>query len=71
MDDLTGPIILIVIVAVFLLFYFLPFVVALSRGHQDTAAIFVLTLLLGCTFMGWVIALVWSFTAVERRDSRR
>jgi hypothetical protein len=47
--------------------YFLPWVVALTRGHQNTAAIFVLTLFLGWSFLGWVIALVWSFTEVKRR----
>ena len=50
-----------------LLFYFLPVVIAVVRGHQNTAAIFILTLLLGWTFLGWVAALVWSFTAVDRR----
>ena len=49
-----------------LLFYFLPAVIAGMRGHQNTAAIFILTLLLGWTFIGWAVALVWSFTAVER-----
>lgn len=54
-----------------LLAYFLPVFVAGMRGHQNTAAIAVLTILLGWTFLGWAIALVWSFTAVERRRSER
>ena len=54
-------------VVVGLLVYFLPVVIAVVRGHQNTAAIFILTLLLGWTFLGWVAALVWSFTAVDRR----
>lgn len=53
-----------------LLFYFLPAFVAGLRGHQDTPAIFILTLLLGWTFLGWVAALVWSFTEVKRDRGR-
>ncbi len=57
---------LICIGLVALLLYFLPAFIAGMRGHQNTAAIFVLTLLLGWTFLGWTAALVWSFTAVDR-----
>jgi hypothetical protein len=45
----------------------LPTIVAGQRGHQNTAAIAVLNLLLGWTFIVWVIALVWAMTAVDRR----
>ncbi|MGI9229089.1 MAG: superinfection immunity protein [Gammaproteobacteria bacterium] len=51
-------------VVLLVLFYFLPFIIAINRGHHNTAAIFVLNLFLGWTFLGWVVALVWSFTAV-------
>jgi ABC-type transport system involved in cytochrome c biogenesis permease component len=50
-----------------LLFYFLPWLIALIRGHHDTSAIFFLTLLLGWTGLFWIIALVWSLTHVRRR----
>ena len=46
--------------------YFLPAIVAACRGHQNTAAIFILDLLLGWSFVGWVVALVWAFTEVRR-----
>jgi Superinfection immunity protein len=49
----------------FLLFgtlYFLPFLVADRRRHRNAGAIFVLTLCLGWTFLGWVAALIWAFT---------
>ena len=42
--------------------YFLPFIVALWRSHRQSAAIFVLNLLLGWTFIGWAVALVWAVT---------
>ena len=44
--------------------YFLPSIVAFSRGHHNAVAITILNLFLGWTFLGWVIALVWSATAV-------
>lgn len=50
-----------------LLLYFMPWLIALIRGHHDTTAIFFLNLLLGWTFIGWVIAFIWSLTSVRRR----
>jgi hypothetical protein len=44
--------------------YFLPSIVAGVRGHQSTAAIFVLNMLLGWTMIGWIVALIWSLSAV-------
>lgn len=49
--------------------YLLPAVIACLRGHHNSAAISVFTVLLGWTFLGWVIALVWSLTAVDERRS--
>jgi cytochrome c biogenesis protein CcdA len=45
--------------------YFLPTIVAASRGHHNRSAIFMLNLLTGWTFVGWVAAFVWSYTAVR------
>lgn len=55
---------LIVIIAVVLL-YFLPAIVAQQRGHHNTGAILLLNVLLGWTVLGWIVALVWSATAVR------
>lgn len=44
-------------------FYFLPGIVASQRRHKNRGAIFALTLFLGWTFLGWVIALIWALTA--------
>ena len=44
---------------------FLPSIIAFARRHQNRAAILVLNIFLGWTFVGWVIALVWAFTAVR------
>jgi hypothetical protein len=51
------------------LVYFIPMYVSYYRGHPNAMAIFPLNLLLGWTFTGWVVALVWALTAVPRRES--
>jgi hypothetical protein len=51
------------------LVYFLPTVIALARGHHNGFAIFLTNLLLGWTMIGWLVALIWSVTAVARRVS--
>ena len=51
------------------LVYFLPTVIALARGHHNGFAIFLTNLLLGWTFIGWLVGLIWSCTAIHRRVS--
>lgn len=53
---------------VILFFYFLPTLVAVFRQHHNTFAIFLLNLLLGWTALGWIIALIWSVTMVQKRQ---
>ena len=43
--------------------YFLPAIVAACRHHHNQLAIFALNLLLGWTFGGWVIAMIWACMA--------
>ena len=52
---------------VVLVLYLLPALVASQRRHVNRTAIFILNLLLGWTFIGWIIALVWSFTAATEK----
>ena len=49
-----------------LLVYLIPSVVAFSRGHPNAVAICAVNILLGWFFIGWVVALIWSFTAIDR-----
>jgi hypothetical protein len=58
-------------VYVLIFFYLLPAIVAAVRRHHNENAIFILNVLLGWTFVGWVVALVWSATRVEPRNSYR
>jgi RsiW-degrading membrane proteinase PrsW (M82 family) len=43
--------------------YFLPVIIAKSRHHHQTGAIFVVDLFLGWTLLGWVVALAWACSA--------
>ena len=64
MDFLTVGIFLFLIGSLLLTIavWLAPIMVAARRQHKNTAAISILTLLAGWTFIGWIIALVWSFT---------
>lgn len=44
----------------FLFIYSIPTMLALQK--KNVLAIFALNLFLGWTFLGWVIALIWSLT---------
>jgi hypothetical protein len=53
----------IVILGIAFVVYFLPSFIAGLRDHRQNGAIFIVNLFLGWTFIGWVIALAWSFTS--------
>ncbi len=50
-----------------LVVYFLPAVIAVNYRVRRSGAITVMNLLLGWTFIGWALALVWSIAEVESR----
>jgi hypothetical protein len=52
------------------LVYFLPAIIAVDRGHHNSTAIGLFNFFLGWTFLGWVIALVWSATAIRPAHCR-
>ena len=55
---------------ILLVCYFIPAIVASCRHHNATGAIIVLNIVLGWTFIGWVIALVWASTNDLRKEPR-
>jgi hypothetical protein len=55
-----------IILAILVLLYFMPFLVAAGRDHHNAGAIGVTNLFLGWTGLGWVIALIWASTVVRR-----
>lgn len=68
-DELRKPFGGLLCIGLVILFvYLLPTTIAMIRGHHNTFAIMLLNVLLGWTFVGWVVSLVWSVTAIERRD---
>ena len=58
MDALIG----LAMLGLVILVYFLPSIVAWDKGRANLTAIAILNLLLGWTFVGWVVALVWALT---------
>lgn len=46
--------------------YFYPTTIARRRQKRNADAILVLNLFLGWTFVGWVIALVWSLAIDDK-----
>jgi hypothetical protein len=57
-----NAILVIVFIVLGLLLYFAPSIVAKERKHPNATAIFVLNLFLGWSVIGWVGAIVWSYT---------
>ncbi len=49
--------------------YFLPGIIGSARTHHNRLAIWVLNLFLGWTAIGWIVALVWAFTAVRPQST--
>lgn len=50
------------LVIILALIYIAPIIVARVREHPQYGAIAALNILLGWTFVGWVLSLVWALT---------
>lgn len=46
--------------------YFIPAVNAYSKKKRNAGAVLALNLFLGWTFIGWIVALVWSISNDEK-----
>ena len=62
-DDNTGFQTVLVMLA---LLYFIPSIVAYKRQHHNRSAIIGLNIMLGWSVLGWIAALVWALTVVEK-----
>ncbi|HEF0063491.1 MULTISPECIES: superinfection immunity protein [Citrobacter] len=49
--------------AVLLVLYLIPSVIAYRRWHRNFKPIFALNIFLGWTFLGWLVCLVWSLSS--------
>lgn len=61
-EFLFGSFVGIIVFLTLLSLYFLPTIIALIRRQPNALAIFLLNFFLGWSFIGWVVALVWSVT---------
>ncbi len=50
--------------------YFIPTFVAYDRKMKNKESVLWLNLLLGWTFIGWVVALIWSLIKSESNESK-
>jgi len=57
---------LLVVIVVLLFFYFIPWLVSASRHHHNQGGIFLLNLLVGWTFIGWLAALIMACGEVKK-----
>lgn len=65
----TGPDVYTVVFL--LMLYVIPTVNAFGRLHHNKYAILLTNLFLGWTIIGWVVALIWSATAVRKDEAYR
>jgi hypothetical protein len=64
-------IVIIVILSLFSLsIYFTPVIIALSRHVKNINSIVLLNLFAGWTFIGWIIALVWSIRGEKQINDK-
>jgi hypothetical protein len=54
------------VIALGVLFYFLPSLIAATRDARYGGQMFLLNLVFGWTILGWLAVLIWA--AVEKRD---
>ncbi|WP_338608563.1 superinfection immunity protein [Pelagibacterium nitratireducens] len=55
----------IVLILISLIIYFIPTFIAFRRKHPNKWIIFLINFLLGATFIGWIVALIWSLLAIH------
>ena len=46
--------------------YLLPTILSIFRDHPQKGPIIAINLLVGWTFIGWVVAIVWSVSNIQR-----
>ncbi len=60
----------IIVLSTALYIYFVPSLLAKTRYHRSSTAIFLLNTFLGWTFLGWVAALIWAAMKSEHRPAQ-
>jgi hypothetical protein len=62
MRDVMGVVVVLAMIAAGIAVYLAPTIVANKRGHRNTGSIVATNILLGWTFIGWCVALIWSLS---------
>ncbi|MFH1378596.1 MAG: superinfection immunity protein [Planctomycetota bacterium] len=47
--------------------YFIPSIIAVLRGHINTAPIILINIFLGWSFLGWIGSLAWALSHFEEK----
>ena len=55
----------------FIIIYFIPSIISFKVKHLEKYSIFFLNLFLGFTFIGWIIALLWSLSNSQKHYVRK
>ena len=61
--EILGLLLVLLCIALGLAVYFLPTIIASQRNHAQQNSILLLNLFLGWTFLGWLVALIWSVSS--------
>lgn len=69
MSDGSSPIAGFVFLVVAFVAYFLPTFIASRRSHPNGNSIALLNIFLGWTFIGWLVALIWSVSAIQKKEA--
>jgi hypothetical protein len=62
MENFFGSVWGIITVALSVIIYFIPTIIALKNNHYNKVGVILLNIFLGWTLLGWIGALIWSFS---------
>lgn len=57
------------LVPIILTIFFVPSFIALDKSHRNERGIFLLNLFGGITFVGWIVAMIWSLSDSDSEHS--
>ena len=63
-----GPLELLLLMP-FVIAYFIPCIIALTRKHHHAVPIIIINIFLGWTLFVWVVCVAWSFMPVKQKVS--
>ena len=63
-----GAIVILLVIGLSIFVYFLPSYIAGKRKAQNGCAIFIVNLLFGWTFLGWIVTLIWAIADSPKQD---